>query len=30
MWLQPSPWLDTTKQCSGEGQDILVDGGALG
>ena len=30
MWLQPSPWPGTTKQCSGEGQDILVDGGALG
>ncbi|MGO9572607.1 MAG: hypothetical protein ACLP5H_34255 [Desulfomonilaceae bacterium] len=30
MWLKSSLWPDTTKQCSGEGQDILVDGGALG
>ena len=30
MWLQPFPWRDTTKLCSGEGQEILVDGGAHG
>ena len=28
--LQPSPWPDTTKLCSGEGQEILIDGGAHG
>lgn len=30
MSLQPSPWPDTTKLCSGEGQEILIDGGAHG
>lgn len=31
MWLRPSPWPGTTKQCSGkDGEDILVDGSASG
>ena len=31
MWLQPSPWPDTTELCSGdEPTEILVDGGADG
>src|SRR5208337_4089353 len=30
MWFQPSRWPGTTKLCSGEGQEILVDGVSRG
>jgi hypothetical protein len=29
MWPRFSPWPGTTKQYSGEGQEILIDGGAF-